>query len=122
VVGVAVQLSPVGTVRIKSEHVARVLDVGALESGDPYMVMERLEGNDLAALLRSRGRFSLDTVVDYILRALDAIAEAHSLGIVHRDLKSANLFLAPGGAPSSSRFSTSVFRKRFQRRAPLGPV
>ena len=83
-------------VRIKSEHVARVLDVGALESGAPYMVMERLEGNDLAALLRSRGRFSLDTVVDYVLQALDAIAEAHSLGIVHRDLKPANLFLASG--------------------------
>jgi serine/threonine-protein kinase len=83
-------------VRIKSEHVARVLDVGALESGAPYMVMERLEGNDLAALLRARGRVSLDTVVDYVLQALDAIAEAHSLGIVHRDLKPANLFLVSG--------------------------
>jgi serine/threonine-protein kinase len=50
-------------VRIKSEHVARVMDVGALDSGAPFMVMERLEGNDLAALLRSRGRLSVDTAI-----------------------------------------------------------
>jgi serine/threonine-protein kinase len=83
-------------VRIKSEHVARVLDVGALESGAPYMVMERLEGSDLAALLRAKGRLSIDIAIDYTLQALEAIAEAHSLGIVHRDLKPANLFLVSG--------------------------
>jgi serine/threonine-protein kinase len=83
-------------VRIKSEHVARVLDVGALDSGAPYMVMERLEGSDLAAHLRANGRLSIETAVDYMLQTLEAVAEAHSLGIVHRDLKPGNLFLVSG--------------------------
>jgi serine/threonine-protein kinase len=88
-------------VRIKSEHIARIMDVGTLESGAPYLVMEYLEGSDLAALLRARGRLSIEDAVDYILQASEAIAEAHRLGIVHRDLKPANLFLArTDGAPS----------------------
>jgi len=80
-------------VRIKSEHVARVSDVGTLESGAPYMVMEYLEGTDLASYLRSRTRLSPDKAVHFVLQACQAIAEAHQLGIVHRDLKPANLFL-----------------------------
>jgi eukaryotic-like serine/threonine-protein kinase len=80
-------------VKIKSEHVARVSDVGTLANGSPYMVMEYLEGCDLAALRDSGHRFSVAEAVEYVLQACEAIAEAHSLGIVHRDLKSANLFL-----------------------------
>jgi serine/threonine-protein kinase len=80
--------------RIQSEHVARVLDVGALESGEPYMVMEYLEGDDLEALLRSKGPLPVVDVVGWVLQACEAIAEAHAMGIVHRDLKPANLYLA----------------------------
>jgi eukaryotic-like serine/threonine-protein kinase len=80
-------------VKIKSEHVARVTDVGTLEDGTPYMVMEYLEGQDLAVLIREQGRLPIATAVDYVLQACEAIAEAHTLGIVHRDLKPANLFL-----------------------------
>jgi serine/threonine-protein kinase len=79
-------------VRIKSEHVARVFDVGTLENGAPYMVMEHLEGGDLAAWLEQRGPLPIEQTVDFVLQALEAIAEAHGLGIVHRDLKPANLF------------------------------
>ena len=79
-------------VRIQSDHVARVLDVGALDSGAPYMVMEYLDGTDLSVLLAERGPLSVDDVVDFALQAMEAIAEAHVLGIVHRDLKPANLF------------------------------
>ncbi|HTN86997.1 MAG TPA: protein kinase, partial [Sorangium sp.] len=79
--------------RIKSEHVARVSDVGTLESGAPYMVMEFLTGSDLARLLRDQGVLGIEDAVDYIVQGSEAIAEAHSLGIVHRDLKPANLFL-----------------------------
>src|SRR5580698_1222281 len=71
-------------VRIKSEHVARVTDVGQLETGAPYMVMEYLHGQDLGALLRERGPLPVDAVVDYVTQACEAIAEAHALGIVHR--------------------------------------
>jgi serine/threonine-protein kinase len=79
-------------VRITSRHVARVFDVGTLESGAPYMVMEYLEGGDLSSLLQKRGPLPITEAVDYVLQACEAIAEAHAAGIVHRDLKPANLF------------------------------
>ena len=80
-------------VAIRSEHVARVLDVGTLDTGAPYMVMEYLAGKDLRALARERGPLPLDEAVDFVLQSGEALAEAHSLGIVHRDLKPANIFL-----------------------------
>jgi serine/threonine-protein kinase len=79
-------------VKIKSEHVARVMNVGTLPNGAPYMVMEYLDGGDLAAWLRERGALSVEQAVEFVLQACEAIAEAHALGIVHRDLKPANLF------------------------------
>jgi serine/threonine-protein kinase len=79
-------------VKIKSEHIARVIDVGRLDNGAPYMVMEYLEGRDLSDLV-SDGQVGVEDAVDFIIQACDAMAEAHALGIVHRDLKPANLFL-----------------------------
>src|ERR1700683_2149605 len=55
-------------VKIKSEHVARVSDVGQLENGAPYMVMEYLDGGDLAAWLAQRGALSIEQAVDVILQ------------------------------------------------------
>ncbi len=80
-------------VRLRSEHVAKVLDVGTLDTGSPYIVMEYLEGRDLQAVLTERGKLSPQTAVSYVLQACEAIAEAHAHGIVHRDLKPGNLFL-----------------------------
>lgn len=79
--------------QLRSEHVARVLDVGTMESGAPYMVMEFLEGANLADVLMARGRLDPRTACDYVLQACEAVAEAHALGIVHRDLKPENLYL-----------------------------
>jgi serine/threonine-protein kinase len=79
---------------LKSEHVARVFDVGRLETGAPYMVMEHLEGTDLDVVLRSRGQLPVGEGVLYILQAAEALAEAHGRGIIHRDLKPSNLFIA----------------------------
>ncbi len=81
-------------VRIKSEHVARVFDVGTLDDGAPYMVMEFLEGADLSTLLKTKGAVPVELAVEYVLQACEAIGEAHSLKIIHRDLKPANLFVA----------------------------
>jgi tRNA A-37 threonylcarbamoyl transferase component Bud32 len=78
--------------KIKSEHVARVTDVGQLENGLPYMVMEYLEGEDLADRLEAHGAMPIPQAVDFVLQTCEALADAHSLGIVHRDLKPANLF------------------------------
>ena len=88
--------------KIRSEHVARVLDVGTLPDGSPYMVMEYMDGQDLEKVLRAYGPMQPEVAAGHVLEACEAIAEAHSLGIVHRDLKPANLFLAarPSGAPS----------------------
>lgn len=79
-------------VKIRSENVARVIDVGRLENGAPYMVMEYLEGEDLAAQVL-RGPLPIETAVDYVIQACSAMAEAHKVGVVHRDLKPANLFV-----------------------------
>jgi serine/threonine-protein kinase len=95
-------------VRIKSEHVARVSDVGNVDAaavplqaslgvplalGAPFMVMEYLEGQDLAGVLRTAGPLAIGDATSYLAQAIEAIAEAHSYGIVHRDLKPSNLFL-----------------------------
>ena len=78
--------------KITNEHVTRVLDVGTLETGAPYMVMEFLDGVDLHAWLARSGPLPVQQAVDFVLQACEAIAEAHELGIVHRDLKPSNLF------------------------------
>jgi serine/threonine protein kinase len=81
-------------VKIHSEHVARVLDVATDDSGAPYMVMEYLDGGDLAQVLAHHGPLPVTVTVDYVLQACEALAEAHALGIIHRDLKPGNLFLS----------------------------
>jgi len=78
-------------VRLKSEHVARVIDVGALATGAPYMVLEYLEGTDLSSFPRSQ--LTVGGIIDLVLQACEGLAEAHSLGIVHRDIKPANFFI-----------------------------
>lgn len=79
--------------KIHSDHVVRVLDVGVMSDGIRYMVMEYLEGRDLAEEILS-GPIPLGVACGYILEAIDAVSHAHAVGIVHRDLKPANLFLA----------------------------
>jgi serine/threonine-protein kinase len=80
--------------RIQSDHIARVSDVGHLPSGTAYIVMEYLEGENLAQLIARVGRLPVAVAVRYVLQACEALADAHRGGIVHRDLKPANLFLA----------------------------
>ncbi|HRI72537.1 MAG TPA: serine/threonine-protein kinase, partial [Polyangium sp.] len=79
--------------KLKGEHVARVHDVGSLENGLPYMVMEHLDGEDLKKVVKSRGGLPVDEAALYAYQACEAVAEAHANGIVHRDLRPANLFL-----------------------------
>src|SRR5258708_19134958 len=72
--------------RLKTDHVVRVYDIGKLESGDPYILMEYLRGKDLATVLEEKTMLPTREVVDFMLETLDAISEAHSLGVVHRAL------------------------------------
>src|SRR6187402_2485432 len=72
------------SVQIKSEHVARVFDVGQLPNGAPFIVMEYLEGKDLGAVLDERGPLPIKVAVEYVLQACEALASAHARGVVHR--------------------------------------
>jgi eukaryotic-like serine/threonine-protein kinase len=81
------------TARFRNEHICKVLDVGTLADGAPYVVMEYLEGSDLHVLLEKRGPFDISTAVDFMLQACEGIAEAHAADIIHRDLKPENLFV-----------------------------
>jgi serine/threonine-protein kinase len=70
-----------------------MVDLGRFDSGAPYIVMEYLQGENLAAVLRRHGPLRVADAVDYILQAIEGLAEAHAHGIVHRDLKPDNLFV-----------------------------
>ena len=87
--------------QLASPHVCRVIDCGRLPTGTPYLVMERLVGADLHAVLARSGPLPIADAVRYALQACAALAEAHAKGIVHRDIKPENLFLTegPSGPP-----------------------
>jgi serine/threonine protein kinase len=79
--------------QLKSEHVAKVFDVNLHDGDLPFMVMEYLEGADIGQLLEERTTLGATWAVDLTLQAAEALAEAHSHGIVHRDVKPSNLFV-----------------------------
>jgi eukaryotic-like serine/threonine-protein kinase len=79
--------------KLKSEHVAHVLDVSQRADGAPFIVMEFLRGNDLRSVLGIDGPLAVGTVADYMIQACEGLAEAHARGIIHRDIKPENLFL-----------------------------
>jgi serine/threonine protein kinase len=80
--------------RVGGEQIAHVLDVGNLPGGAPFIVMERLHGEDLEAHLDAVGPLPVGEAVDVILQACVAVGRAHAAGVLHRDLKPANLFLS----------------------------
>ena len=80
--------------KLESEHVVRILDVGTALGGMPFMVLERLEGFDLDELLARDGPLPPARIADYMLQVCEGLAHAHVAGIVHRDVKPQNLFLA----------------------------
>ncbi len=80
-------------VRLKSEHVARIIDVGSREDGMPFMVMEYLEGADLGQVVDRDGPLKISDAIEYVIQACEGVGEAHARGIVHRDIKPENLFL-----------------------------
>ncbi|HEY8038380.1 MAG TPA: serine/threonine-protein kinase [Polyangiaceae bacterium] len=80
--------------RIKSDHVVRVFDVVAREQGPTYIVMELLVGETLAERVRRAGPLPVAEAVDFLLQATKPLVELHDAGIVHRDVKPSNLFLA----------------------------
>jgi len=80
--------------KLRSDNAVAIHDVGILPDGFPYIEMELLEGADLAQLLKRSGPIPVAQAVEWIAQACDPVGEAHALGIVHRDIKPGNLFLA----------------------------
>jgi len=81
---------------IESDRVVRIHDFGALETGEPFLAMELLEGDDLSKIA-DRGPSPRADVLGWMRAACDGLGEAHALGIVHRDIKPSNIFLTRGG-------------------------
>ncbi len=79
--------------KLESEHVARIFDVGTEGDGTFYFVRQYLEGQDLAAYLKKRGRLPLPEAVLYVLQAAEAMAETHSHQIILREMQPQHLFL-----------------------------
>ena len=83
--------------QIKSHHVAQVFDHGVMHDGTPYIVMELLEGEDLRQRIRRDGPLDLQVLAGIVTQTAKALGRAHQLGIVHRDIKPDNIFLADVG-------------------------
>jgi serine/threonine-protein kinase len=82
------------SLELRHPNLVRVFDVGRLEDGSPYMVMERLEGEDLGARLRREGQLEPPEVVNLVEEVAAGLVHAHDQGVIHRDLKPHNLFQA----------------------------
>jgi serine/threonine protein kinase len=87
--------------KLKSAHAVPVLAAGEGRGGVPFIAMPLLEGEDLASIVRTQKHVPVARAVELIAQACDAVGEAHALGVVHRDLKLGNLFLAHDGKGGS---------------------
>jgi len=94
--------------RIKSRHAVAVYDHGVTESGQPYIVMEYLEGESLEQAIRRRGKLPLNEVAEIVQQAARALNTAHHAGIVHRDLKPDNIFLARDSEAGARGYSVKL--------------
>ncbi|HUS33567.1 MAG TPA: serine/threonine-protein kinase [Kofleriaceae bacterium] len=79
--------------QLRGENVCRVSDVGTAENGQPFIVMELLQGQDLNSVVKERGALTPQVTAEIMLQTCLALAEAHMVGIVHRDVKPGNLML-----------------------------
>jgi serine/threonine protein kinase len=79
--------------QLSNAHVARVYDSGRVPSGEPFIVMEWLNGESLEGVLAKRPRLPVGEAVDLVIDACAGLSEAHAAGIVHRDIKPANIML-----------------------------
>jgi serine/threonine-protein kinase len=95
--------------RIGSPHIVETFDAGLLDTGEPYLVMEMLDGRSLADLLEETGKISERDAIDWIAQACDGLQAAHDAGIIHRDVKPDNLFIQRSGRVKILDFGISKF-------------
>jgi serine/threonine-protein kinase len=85
---------------IRHPNIIDVFDAGVTPDGEPYILMEFLDGDSLQKVILQQGRLDLATAQEVVRQAGSALSAAHLAGIVHRDLKPENLFLVPdAGSP-----------------------
>ncbi|WP_437963368.1 serine/threonine-protein kinase [Sorangium sp. So ce260] len=89
--------------RLKHPSIVEVRGVGAVDDGRPYIAMEWVEGRSLAAELRARGALSPAEAVALIEEVGDALAAAHAIGVVHRDVKAQNVMIRPAAGGGGAR-------------------
>lgn len=95
--------------RIGSPHIVETFDAGLLDTGEPYLVMEMLDGRSLADLLEEHGRVTEQNAIDWVAQACDGLQAAHDAGIIHRDIKPDNLFIQRSGRVKILDFGISKF-------------
>ncbi len=81
---------------VESTHIVQVFDWGQDDTGQPFLVMELLDGRDLGERIKKLGRLQVAEAVRFAIEALRGLRRVHAAGIVHRDLKPENLFLTTG--------------------------
>jgi serine/threonine-protein kinase len=116
--------------RLSTRHAVKIFDYGVTDCGRPYIVMEYLSGGSLAQAIAERGPLSAREVALIVRQAARALAEAHAAGIVHRDIKPDNVFLAEEGDDTQSELPyttkivdfgiASVMRTDLKARGPNG--
>lgn len=86
---------------IKSKHIVAVSDFGTTQTGEAFLVMELLEGRDLETIITEEGKFAVEWALRFTEQILDGLSAAHAVGVVHRDMKPANVFVsrAADGTP-----------------------
>jgi serine/threonine-protein kinase len=95
---------------IRHPNIVDIIDVGRLDDGQPYLMMEFLDGETLGDRLQRMGRLPPPDALDFVQQAAQALAVAHDRGIVHRDLKPENLLLVPDlGVPRGERVKVLDF-------------
>jgi serine/threonine-protein kinase len=84
---------------VRHRNVAALIDAGATEAGEPFIVVELLRGKSLRTVIKTEGRVSARRAASYTWQALQGLSAVHQRGILHRDLKPANLMLEPSPGP-----------------------
>ena len=106
--------------QIRNAHVVDVFDVGT-HDGVPFLVMELLDGADVAATLRDRGKLPVHELCDLMIPVASAVQAAHAVGVIHRDLKPSNVVLArrEGGAQSPTILDFGISRVETMRSSTI---
>jgi serine/threonine protein kinase len=107
--------------RVGNAHLVETFDAGTLPTGEPYLVMELLEGESLDAILKRERRLDATNAAEIVAQAAEGIDAAHQAGIIHRDLKPENLFVtARDGKPFVKILDFGVSKFVVSSTQPMG--